>query len=75
MLRIYDRAVHIRENAELIRHPDVIAVRRNAVTDDALSHLPVGKRLDHPVLQRHPANPPVWLYGHPFPPHEEIKMV
>src|SRR5215470_4405607 len=33
---------------------------------NSFAHLPVRKRLDHFVLQRHAPDPAVWLDGHPF---------
>src|SRR5437763_10311932 len=66
MLGIDDGGVHVSENPELVRHADVVAIRRHSVTDHAFAHLPVREWLDHFVLQRHAPDPAVWLDGHPF---------
>src|SRR5271169_5884509 len=65
MLRIHNRRIHIRENLKFVRHAYVVAIRRNSISDHTFAHLPVGERLDHLVLQRHFADPPVWLNRHP----------
>src|SRR5579871_5125249 len=65
MLRIDDRSIHIRKNLELVRHADVVAVRRYPVADHAFANLPVRERFDHLMFQRHPPDPLVGLNGHP----------
>src|SRR5580693_10583295 len=65
MLRIYDRRIHIGKNLKLVRHSDVVAVRRHSIADHAFANLPVRERFDHLVLQRHPPDPLVGLNGHP----------
>src|SRR5437773_9506395 len=70
MLGIDNGGVYVRENAELVRHTDVVAVGRYSVTDHAFAHLAVRQRLDHLVLQRHAPDPAVWLDGHPFLPKD-----
>ena len=75
MLWIHNRRIHVRENPELVRHADVVTVRRNSVTDHSLAHLPVRERLDHLVLQRHAPDPTVWLNGHPFLPWFYLRLV
>src|SRR6476469_1995113 len=51
VLGIDDGAVDVGEDLELVSHPDVVAIRRQPVRDDALAYLPVLERLDHPVLE------------------------
>ena len=74
MLWIDDRGIHIGENLKLIGDANVVAVRRNSVTDDAFADLAIRERLDHLVLQRHAANPVVWLDGHPRLPFSFTKL-
>src|SRR5690348_17704490 len=46
---------------ELVGHADVVAVRREPVRDHALTDLAILERLDHPVFERHLADPFVRL--------------
>src|SRR6202043_1011224 len=41
VFRVHDRRIHVREDAELIRHTHVVAVRRYTVANHAVAHLPV----------------------------------
>src|SRR6202522_3458429 len=66
MLRVHDRRIHIGENLELIRHAHVVTVRRHAVTDYAVAHLPPLKGLDHAVFLGHLGDPLVRLHRHRF---------
>src|ERR1043166_4799829 len=66
MFWIDDRRVDVGENAKFICDANVVAIRRNAVTDHAFADLAVGKRLDHLVFERHAANPLIRLDGHHF---------
>src|SRR5260370_38785470 len=75
LLWLHDRRIHVRENPDLARPPDIVAVRRHSVADHSLPHLPVRKRLDHLVLQRFAPDPPVWLDGHPFLPKMYLRFV
>src|SRR5262249_48185133 len=63
-LGIDHRVVDVREDLELVGDADVVAVGRKPVRDYAGSHLVVDKRLDHPVLERHLADPAVSFYRH-----------
>ncbi len=65
MLGIDDGRINVGENLKLVGDANVVAVRRNSVADDAFANLAVGERLDHLVIERHFANPAVWLNGHP----------
>src|SRR3989337_2988116 len=58
------------EDLELVGHPDVVAVGRHAVGDDAVAHLAFLKRLDHALLARHADDPVVGLQAHHAPPVE-----
>ena len=68
VLRIDDGRVDVGEDLEFVRAADVVAVARRAVGDDLvpvdLAHLSRLERLDHPVLRRHAADPPVGFDGH-----------
>src|SRR6202166_185089 len=68
ILGIHNRGIHIRKNTKLVRNPDVVPIRRHPVADDSFPHLPVRKRLNHFVLQRHAPDPAIWLNGHSLPP-------
>ncbi len=62
---IDDGGVEVGEELEFVRAADVVAVARRAVGHDLvavdLAHLPGLERLDHPVIARHAADPPVGL--------------
>src|ERR1019366_5910580 len=56
--------VDVREDFEFVPDADVVAVRRDAVRDDAVAHLIVDEGIDHLMLARHPPNPVVRFDGH-----------
>ena len=64
ILRVHDRGIDIGEDFELVRHPGVVAVGRQAVGDDAIAREVLDERFDHLVLLRARANPVVGLNGH-----------
>ena len=60
-------AVHIGKNLEFIGDPEVIAIGGEAIGDDALGHLRLTERLDHPVFDGLFPNPTVALNRHASP--------
>src|SRR3989442_464852 len=71
VLGIHDRGVDVREDLELVGDAHVVAVGGEPVGDHALPDLLLGEGLDHPMLERHPPDPPVGLDRHR--PHLVIK--
>ena len=67
-LGVDHRAVHVGENLELIGNPEVIAVAREAIADDAAmvggADLTIDEGFDHPMLLGHLADPAVGTNGH-----------
>jgi hypothetical protein len=63
VLRVNDRRVEIGEQLEFVRTANVVAVAGGAVGNDAatidLAHLIRLERIDHAVLCRHAADPPI----------------
>src|SRR5229473_6434807 len=68
ILGVDDGRVEVGEELEFVRAADVVTIARGAVGDDALAvhlfHLARLERLDHAVLGRHTADPPVRLDAH-----------
>jgi hypothetical protein len=52
ILRIDHGAIYAREDFELIRHAQVIAIRRQSIRDDALAYLFLGRGVDHFGFER-----------------------
>src|SRR5437868_2870883 len=61
VLGIDHGTVHVGEDFELVRDPQVVAVGRQPIRDHRLADLLFGKGADHVVFLRHLADPPVAL--------------
>src|SRR4030066_56730 len=68
ILGVHDGGVHVGEDLELVRHPDVVAVGGYAVGDGTLAHLLLDQGLDHAMLAGPSPDPMVRLESHPWPP-------
>lgn len=68
LLGIDHRAVDVGEDLELIRHPEVISVAGESVTDDTPviggTDLAFNEGFDHPVFQGHFTDPVIRTDGH-----------
>jgi hypothetical protein len=51
---------YVGEDFKLIRHAQIIAMRRQSIRDDTLAHLFLGKGVDHVVFERILTDPAVF---------------